>query len=505
MLFTVFIIHSVRSPKQLIRSTLAGREVEREIIVKNNTIDVTYYTLLVVTHSDDEVIFASQVLENRRGRVLVLCLTCGNSEAVGRSNSGKVITAHWRRENFISAVESTSNIPIVWSFTDQWGGFAEGEPSEIEVRLRVLLSNFTKNGTSIQHIISHGPHGEYGHAEHKQCYTIVNRVAAAEKVQHLSFFAKGKILSDKKLERKRELWVLHEAQDHILNRVKIADWFKHESLCEFEKSCCVVRHPNIEWSESVAVNKTNSNNQSSMFKKILLEEKNISHAAQTAHKICPWCLPIHGNLGNKLSWLVDGSGWKFEDRRILNTYLEHFAAQELKTVLWVGCFPGSTFVNYVFPESVNFFTIEPNPDMKEYGAPGRHIIDVVQNITKYEELIPSSSIDLVLLHGVVGRGIDTREEIGSAAKALHEVMKPGGLMYLWRNTHSPGDHRREEKYGNCGDSIALNDFAPYFKPLKRLDQTNVPLKLAHQKVTTGVFDLLYHTCAFSDKQASISA
>lgn len=71
-------------------------------------------------------------------------------------------------------------------------------------------------------------------------------------------------------------------------------------------------------------------------------------------------------------------------------------------------------------------------------------------------------------------------------------MKPAGLLYLWRNTVSPGDSVRDsEAEGSCGSIRALDALLPYFEFVPHDVLKPLPNK---NQIADGSFDILYRRC-----------
>jgi len=450
-------------------------------------------TVLVVMHSDDEVIFASNILTKKRGQVLVVCVTCGQAAAWNTSPGDDLAnTPDIRKQNFVDAVSASSNFYEILSFPDRYGEFSQSERQQVTSDVKRCLQTLLEQGNDVKSVITHSPHGEYGHPGHKQCYHIVTDVLDdLLSPPRLKVFCWGNRITSVEEQAKLALWKHHTAQQHVLEVTDVKEWFFHESVCDDKSDSENALWKWVEQDSSSEMWKSNS----SAFKDIL-ERDSSPEQVHRAFSSCPDCLPVYGELGQKLLRVVDSNGWKFEDRELLhNTFIPEFARQGYSSVLWVGVFPASVGVQHYFEaasQNVSFFTIEPDPSAAPWGAGERHIVDRLQNITKYSDIIPESSVDLVMLHGVIGWGIDSKSEIQDAAKALSTLMKPGGLVYLWRNTISPGDVKRNEtNQGACGSQLALEDFYPYFEPLERDVSKEMP---SHKDVDGGSFDILYHAC-----------
>ena len=453
-------------------------------------------TVLVVMHSDDEVIFASNILTKKRGQVLVVCVTCGQAAAWNKSPADDLVnTPEIRKRNFVDAVTASSNFFEIMSFPDRYGEFSPSERQQITLDIKKLFQTLYEQGNDVKSVITHSPQGEYGHPGHKQCYHIVkDALSDLLSPPRLEVFCRGNRISPIEEQAKLALWKYHTAQQHVLNVTDVKEWFLHESVCIDEPPDCNNQGTPIKWVEHDSSSKM-WRSDASVFKDIL-ERDSSPEEVHRAFTSCPDCLPVYGAIGRQVNWMVDSNGWKYEDReRLHNTFIPEFARQEYSSVLWAGVFLGSVGVQHYFEavsQNILFYTIEPDQSEAPWGAGERHFVDGLQNITRYSNIIPMSSVDLVMLHGVIGWGIDSKEEIRESAKAMSTIVKPGGMVYLWRNTISPGDIKRNKtKEGTCGSKLALEDFYPYFEPMKQDVSKQVP---AHMDVEGGSFDILYHRC-----------
>lgn len=455
-------------------------------------------TLLVVTHSDDEVIFASTVLLKNTGKVLVVCLTCGRA-AVWKGTTSLHITPKDREDDFMAAVRASSNFPISWSFEDSWDGLTEYERQEAIRKLISLAEELQRSEITIRKVITHGSSGEYGHPAHKQTHQMVKDVLASSLPNSTLYtFSKGVKLSERQLHMKQRLWKFHGSQQHVLSGSEsVRQWFYHEALCrQADDGCCIVDEVVAgEWDQQLE-SPTPARNTTRFYE--LLGKSMSPRIIHSAFKECFDCLPVEGEFGSKLAWMFTADrAWKFGDRQLLhNLYLPAFARRQFDRVLWVGVFPGSVSVQYYFQayaRNISFFTLEPNPAMTEWGAVGNHITDEVQNLKKYRHLIPEKSLELVMMHGVFGWGVNSRRDVRDAAEALHHVMKPGGVLYLWRNHESPGDADRDtQSEGTCGSEQFLHDLFPYFQSYSVNSSKKVP---SMNIIKDGRVDLLHHRCS----------
>jgi len=195
-------------------------------------------TVLVVMHSDDEVIFASNILTKRRGQVLVVCVTCGQAAVWQTSPDDDLTnTRDTRKQNFVDAVRASSNFYEILSFPDRYGEFSETERQQVTSDVKRCLQTLLEQGNNVKSIITHSPHGEYGHPGHKQCYHIVTDVLDdLPGPPRLKVFCRGNRITPVEEQAKLALWKHHTAQQHVLDVTDVKEWFFHESVCDDKKA-----------------------------------------------------------------------------------------------------------------------------------------------------------------------------------------------------------------------------------------------------------------------------
>jgi SAM-dependent methyltransferase len=121
---------------------------------------------------------------------------------------------------------------------------------------------------------------------------------------------------------------------------------------------------------------------------------------------------------------------KFEDRDILERIifphiLSYYAPQ---TVLDIGREGYTQFYNRFFRHS-ELWTLDYDPENEEFGA-NNHITDDVANLRKYFD---ENYLDLIIMNGVFGWGVNKEEHVQDTFNAFYEVLKPGGILILGWN------------------------------------------------------------------------
>lgn len=119
------------------------------------------------------------------------------------------------------------------------------------------------------------------------------------------------------------------------------------------------------------------------------------------------------------------------DRRILErTILPYFAAKgDCHRILFVGCEWYTKHYENFFKGS-EYWTIEIDPQLKEYGAK-YHVVDALQNLDLHFE---PHYFDLIIYNGVFGWGIDTRQAADIAFERCFQGLRTGGtLVFGWND------------------------------------------------------------------------
>ena len=92
-------------------------------------------------------------------------------------------------------------------------------------------------------------------------------------------------------------------------------------------------------------------------------------------------------------------------------------------------------------------TIDTNPSVARFSSAKIHIIDSIENIEKH---IDHDSLDLVLMNGVYGWGLDSENALKKSLNNIHMVMKQEGvLVFGWNemDKYDPLNIRSENYFG----------------------------------------------------------
>lgn len=152
---------------------------------------------------------------------------------------------------------------------------------------------------------------------------------------------------------------------------------------------------------------------------------------------------------------IDYKRDKYEDRNVLETIIFPYvlAKYNPRRVLDIGREDYQYFYNEFF-KNRELWTIDMDPQRKNFGHPEKHIVDNAANLKKY---FKTGQFDFILMNGVFGWGLDKPGEIEKAFSAIADILKPNGLFILgWNNDPVPLNNIK-----------ALNKLRPIkFSPLK---------------------------------------
>jgi SAM-dependent methyltransferase len=131
-----------------------------------------------------------------------------------------------------------------------------------------------------------------------------------------------------------------------------------------------------------------------------------------------------------------------EDRSILECLIiPYYQLSGEHNVLWfVGTDWYTHGYNRMFSRQT-FTTLDANPTQSRYGAQ-RHIVDNVLNLGRYA---PIDSIDVIFLNGIIGWGLNSREDAEKAFDVCHRCLRPGGhLLIGWNDLPEHRPFRLQE-------------------------------------------------------------
>ena len=140
-----------------------------------------------------------------------------------------------------------------------------------------------------------------------------------------------------------------------------------------------------------------------------------------------------------------------EDRRVLEQVLlpALSADDRLQSILFVGC-DWYTRGYRRFFRGRSYVTLDIDPANRRCGA-REHIVDALQNLGHH---VPVGSLDLILVNGVIGYGLDERADIEAAFDACLVALRPQGILLLGWNDIAG---RRPSRFD---ESTSLRGFEP---------------------------------------------
>lgn len=119
------------------------------------------------------------------------------------------------------------------------------------------------------------------------------------------------------------------------------------------------------------------------------------------------------------------------DRKILEDLIlpAYAEREEIRDVLFVGVRDYTAHYQMLLPNR-NYYTLDKDESARRWGA-RQHFTDGVENLAKH---FTENSLDLIILNGVFGWGLDRFDECESAFSACYSCLRPGGeLMLGWNN------------------------------------------------------------------------
>ncbi len=120
------------------------------------------------------------------------------------------------------------------------------------------------------------------------------------------------------------------------------------------------------------------------------------------------------------------------DRRVLEQIIfpGYLADSAVRRVLFVGCDNYTAHYEREFFATREYWTIEPNPNMRRFGAKGRHVIAPLEELAKH---FRDRYFDLIICNGVYGWGLNTAVQCEAAFSQCHTCLKSGGHLLIGWN------------------------------------------------------------------------
>ncbi|TKW61209.1 MAG: class I SAM-dependent methyltransferase [Blastochloris viridis] len=139
------------------------------------------------------------------------------------------------------------------------------------------------------------------------------------------------------------------------------------------------------------------------------------------------------------------------------------AKPEVKRVLFAGIESYTWHYYRLLPDKA-FFTIDISPQQEKWGRKGFH---TVGSVTDLSRLYKPESFDVVVMNGLIGWGLDKKDDINRSFHEAYNVLAKGGLLIVgWPNEPKYIDFRLDEL-----DGYAL--FKPYVPKALGLEQHRV--------------------------------
>jgi hypothetical protein len=150
---------------------------------------------------------------------------------------------------------------------------------------------------------------------------------------------------------------------------------------------------------------------------------------------------------------------KKPDRKVLENviFAEILKDESLQRIMFVGTAWYTLYYNKLFKDK-EFWTVEPDAAEARYGSPGRHIVDKIENIDRH---FSDGYLDAVICNGVFGFGLNERDDVATAVRAMRKILRQDGVLLIGYNTIPS---RCPFPIAECAE---LSRFVPYqFGPLR---------------------------------------
>lgn len=126
--------------------------------------------------------------------------------------------------------------------------------------------------------------------------------------------------------------------------------------------------------------------------------------------------------------LMSGVMGLLPDRRYMEeVLLPAMVALQPSRLLDVGVEHYSSHYRDWFPADCEYSTLDFNPGVAQFGSPGKHIVGNALDLARY--FVPNS-LDIIVLNGAFGFGIDGPEEQERAIDAARTVLRPNGWLLI---------------------------------------------------------------------------
>jgi hypothetical protein len=131
-----------------------------------------------------------------------------------------------------------------------------------------------------------------------------------------------------------------------------------------------------------------------------------------------------------------GPNEQFPDRRYMEeAILPAVVGLAPRRVLDVGLEEYSRHYAGWFGADCEYWTIDKNPRVAQYARPDRHVIGDVRDVGLY---FAPASLDVVLMNGPFGYGVDTAEDQERTIDAVRRLLTPRGWIMIGWNLAADG-------------------------------------------------------------------
>ncbi len=184
-------------------------------------------------------------------------------------------------------------------------------------------------------------------------------------------------------------------------------------------------------------------------------EAGFSRLSPIAKKVLPkpvlrfLLLHVRG-VKRSYAYILAYPGRIFMERELLPWLRDNY-----RRILFVGAAPYTFHYEKLFRQDrAQYTTLDNHPSTAVWGAP-THIAAPIQDIALHR---PKDFFDCIVFNGVFGFGVDRADDMRAAAKAMSEVLRPGGLLVVGWNTDL---HADPEELGVLSPFFVRTDQTPW--------------------------------------------
>ena len=146
---------------------------------------------------------------------------------------------------------------------------------------------------------------------------------------------------------------------------------------------------------------------------------------------------------------------KYPGRQFLEGECLPWVRQHYRRILFVGAAPYTYHYERLFRQNRDqYTTLDNHPSTAVWGGP-IHIVAPIQDIASHR---PPDFFDCIVFNGVFGFGIDDPDAMREAARAMSDVLRPGGLLIVGWNTDL---HADPEELGVLPPFFVRTDQTPW--------------------------------------------